>query len=78
MKQSDWVVSSLKNNICASALTKKMADKLADRYTNVIGYDDIEVYREESMYSILGGDGYNPVYGSEGIWYYPDGSIRDD
>jgi hypothetical protein len=78
MTHINWVVESLKNHICASDLTKKMADKLADRYTNVIGYDDVEVFREESMYDILGGDGNSPVYGSEGMWYYPDGSTSND
>tara|TARA_R100000951_G_scaffold22774_2_gene18758 strand:- start:5 stop:241 length:237 start_codon:yes stop_codon:yes gene_type:complete len=78
MKHTDWVVESLKNNVCASDLTEKMAYKLADRYTNIIGYDDVEVYREESLYSILGGDGISPVYMSEGTWVNSDGSFSDD
>lgn len=78
MTHTNWVVESLKNNICASDLTEKMANKLADRYTNLIGYDDVEVYREESMYSVLGGDGNSPVYMAEGTWVYPDGSMSND
>ena len=74
MTHTNWVVESLKNNICAPDLTKKMAYKLADRYTNVIGYDDVEVYQEESIYNILGGDGNSRVYMSEGTWVNPDGS----
>ena len=31
----------------------------------------------ESMYDILGGDGMNAIYGSEGTWYFPDGSSDD-
>ena len=34
--------------------------------------------KELSMYEILGGDGHAPIYGSEGMWYYPDGSTEDE
>ena len=33
---------------------------------------------EETMYDILGGDGVNPVYGAEGVWWLPDGTSRHD
>ena len=31
--------------------------------------------KPESWYDMLGGDGENPVYSSEGMWYLPDGSV---
>jgi hypothetical protein len=34
--------------------------------------------KELSMYEILGGDGHAPIYGMEGVWYYPDGSTEDE
>ena len=77
MKQSNWVVESLKHNICAFDLPEKMASKLHKRYLK-LGYADTILYEAESIYDILGGDGDSPVYGSEWLWYYPDGSTSDD
>ena len=33
---------------------------------------------DEHLYNIFDGDGLNPVYITDGLWYYPDGSSRDD
>ena len=49
--------------------------KLVKKYE---GIEDLEYFVEETIYEILGGDGINPVYGSEGMWYFPDGSSSDD
>lgn len=33
---------------------------------------------DDHLYNIFDGDGLNPVYITDGLWYYPDGTSRDD
>lgn len=70
-----YCVYSLKDDIEHYGLTKKEMSKLVKKYE---GIEDLEYFVEETIYEILGGDGINPVYGSEGMWYFPDGSSSDD
>jgi len=44
----------------------------------VCGIFWITPIEEENLYDDLGGDGEGPVYLSEGIWVYPDGSMSED
>ena len=69
-----YYLYSMTDDLDYYGLTKAELDELLEKHKDV---KDLEYDIEESMYEILGGDGVNPVYGAEGIWWYPDGSADE-
>jgi hypothetical protein len=79
-KNNNFIVGYIDGIDGESSQEKKNDDRYkeyAEGYS--LGRNTLDISKiDDHLYNIFDGDGLNPTYITDGLWYYPDGTSRDD